>query len=335
MTDRQPVRLEEAEARRIFRDKIVPRELAQGVPQAEPLAIFVAGQPGAGKTATTRSLLARLEDRGGGVVVDADLYKGYHPRYATLQQEDDQAAAALVSPDSGRWMGMAQEWLAEHRIDTLTETTMRDDGYFARPAGTFRAAGYRVEAAIMAVPEAQSRLGILDRYEMQVRTTGHGRLTLRDNHDSAYRGVVETADAIDRDRLADSVSVYRRGNELLYHNELTPDGTWRDPAGTRAAIEQERSRPWTVAESAQFAATYHRLARDLGPEFHDELAGIARSAAPLLHPDVEVRPPGPPARDVAAALDRAERATGIALAAESERGLPTRPAEREEPEISR
>jgi hypothetical protein len=35
---------------------------------------------------------------------------------------------------------------------------MRGEHYFAVPVETFRRAGYRIEAAIMAVPEAQSRL---------------------------------------------------------------------------------------------------------------------------------------------------------------------------------
>jgi Zeta toxin len=79
------------------------------------------------------------------------------------------------------------------------------------------------------VPQAQSRLGILDRYDARVRTAGHGRLTLRDNHDAAYTGVLSTAEAIDRQRLADAVSVYRRGDVLLYTNDLTEHGDWRWP----------------------------------------------------------------------------------------------------------
>src|SRR5581483_9095522 len=121
----------------------------------------------------------------------------------------------------------------------------------------------RIEAAIMAVPEAQSRLGILDRYEAQVRASGHGRLTLRDNHDSAYHGVVATAGAIDRDRLADAVSVYRRGDVLLYANHLNEKGDWASAPGTAATIETERARVWTPQESDDFTRTYGRLTRSL------------------------------------------------------------------------
>jgi len=60
----------------------------------------------------------------------------------------------------------------------LIETTMRDPGDFAEPARMFRDAGYRVETAILAVPESLSRLGI-QRYEEQRRGKGHGRLTLQ------------------------------------------------------------------------------------------------------------------------------------------------------------
>jgi hypothetical protein len=219
---------------------------------------------------------------------------------------------------------------------------MRGEGYFARPAGTFRQAGYRVEVAIMAVPEAQSRLGILDRYDAQVQTTGHGRLTLRDNHDSAYAGVLVTAEAIERDHLADDVSVYRRGNVVLYHNELGEDGTWRDPPGLREAIERERSRPWTLKESRQFADTYHRLAGRLGAEFHGELDSIARAAAPLLHADVELSPAGgraPYRSELSASLtslDRADAALDGALDVESPReAVPTRDAAHEDAQPSR
>lgn len=342
MSEPSTVELSDDRARAIFLNEIVPEQLASGASQSDPIAVFVAGQPGAGKTATTKSIKDRLDTRGGSIIADADRYKPYHPQYAVLQHEDDQRAAALVSPDSGRWMRMAQDWLAEHRVDTLTETTMRDERYFAVPAATFRQAGYRIETAIMAVPEAQSRLGILDRYEFQVRTTGHGRLTLRDNHDSAYAGVLDTAAAIERDRLADEVSVYRRGNERLYHNEIGEDGTWREPGGLREAIERERSRPWTEPESRQFADTYHRLAGRLGPELHDELDGIARAAEPLLHHDVELtaaggRTPSRPELSTSlTSLDRAEAALDDALGAPSPpEDVPARDAAHEDVQPSR
>jgi UDP-N-acetylglucosamine kinase len=51
--------LSEAAARRIFEEEILPEELA-GTPQAAPCVVFAAGQPGAGKTTTTETVVDRL-----------------------------------------------------------------------------------------------------------------------------------------------------------------------------------------------------------------------------------------------------------------------------------
>ncbi|WP_432830042.1 zeta toxin family protein [Dactylosporangium sp. CA-092794] len=273
--------LSDEESRRIFGTEIVPDELAHGVPQSDPKVVFVAGQPGAGKTKTTELVKRRLDERGGAVVVNSDFYKPYHPDYARLLGEDDRTAAPYTSMDGRRWMAAAERHLIDHRVDTIIETTMRDPGDFIEPARMFRAAGYRVEAVIMAVPESLSRLGIVERYRSQVEATGHGRLTARENHDASYRGVLSAAGAIDSDRIVDAVTVFRRGNVPLYENTLTPGGDWRDNPRAAAAIEAERNRPWTPDEAQAFATATARLATRTGPQWRDELADIARLAGPL------------------------------------------------------
>lgn len=72
--------LTEAWSREIFRDEIVPDQLSHGVPQEHPVVVFVCAQPGAGKTKTTEKIKESLDRRGGSIVVDADVYKAYHPR---------------------------------------------------------------------------------------------------------------------------------------------------------------------------------------------------------------------------------------------------------------
>ncbi|WP_432973768.1 zeta toxin family protein [Dactylosporangium sp. CA-233914] len=287
--------LSDEQSQRIFNTRIVPNELARGVPQDDPIVVFVAGQPGAGKTRTTQAVQDRLDERGGAVVVNSDFYKPYHPQYGRLLAEDDRNAAPYTSMDGRRWMAAAERHLIEHRVDTIIETTMRDPGDFVEPAQMFRDAGYRVEAVIMAVPEPLSRLGIVDRYHTQVAEQGHGRLTARENHDASYRGVLEAARAIDEDRIVDAVDVYRRGGDRLYGNDLTPDGEWREAPAAAAAIESERARPWTPAETQRFAGDVERVAAGAGPQWRPELAGITSLAEPLASPDV----PLPDLRDAA------------------------------------
>ncbi|GIE90760.1 zeta toxin family protein [Actinoplanes regularis] len=108
----------------------------------------------------TESVKRRLDRRGGAVIVNSDFCKPFHPEYSRLLAEDDRNAALCTSLDGRRWMAIAEQYLIEARSDVIIETTMRDPSDFVEPAKMFRAAGYHVEAAIMAVPESLNRLGI-------------------------------------------------------------------------------------------------------------------------------------------------------------------------------
>jgi Zeta toxin len=70
---------------------------------------------------------------------------------------------------------------------------------------------------LLAVPAAMSNQGLLSRYAEQVSDRGHGRLTVQANADRAYAGVLDLADAIDREQLADHAAVFRRGEARPRH----------------------------------------------------------------------------------------------------------------------
>jgi len=116
-------------------------------------------------------------------------------------QHDEANASGCTSLDARRWRDQAQQYLITHRADAVIETTMRGDADVVEPAVRFGDAGYHVEAVILAVPEASSRLGILQRFDQQRREQGSGRLTLTSTHDAAYRGILHAGDRIDAERL--------------------------------------------------------------------------------------------------------------------------------------
>lgn len=282
-TDKKRYLLQEAHHERIFQRRIVPRALAGGQPQVAPVVYMLGGQPGAGKSRTKATLLAHLTDRGGGVELDGDLFRGYHPRYDELLAEDDRRAAYYTDFDAGRWLDKATSYVTERRVNVVLEGTMRRPAFVAQTCDRYRAAGYRVEAAILAVPEALSRLGVLQRYQQQKAARGHGRFSTSETHDAGYAGLLDTADAIDRDGLADAVTVYRRGGTAVYANRLNPTGRWREPPATRAAIEAERRRAWTPAESETFHGDLGKVADALGDAWTaecEQIRALARDRPP-------------------------------------------------------
>ena len=89
------------------------------------------------------------------------------------------------------------------------------------------------------------------------------------------------------ERAGDAVAVYRRGNQLLYANNRTPDGRWAQPPGAQAAVETERHHTWTYPEAQDFLDTSRRIATGLGPQWAPQLQEIKNLARPFLPPGAE------------------------------------------------
>lgn len=242
----------------IFTTEIVPAELApvlhlhHQTDGKQPLAVLIVGQTGAGKTRLAPVLLdamTRLLGRTPAHFV-ADTYKAYHPSYRSVPP---QLASAATGPDARRWLTMACQLAADTRLDVLVESACRHPDDFCALAALFREAGYRVAVAVLAVPEALSRLGIMVRFHLALPEARSGRLPLRLTprkvHDDSYAGLAEAARFVDESDAADVVVVVRRGDGVAYRNERGEDGKWRgQPPGAARALEVERRRPLSGEE---------------------------------------------------------------------------------------
>jgi len=71
--------------------------------------------------------------------------------------------------------------------------------------------------------------------------------------------MLHTLERIEREQLADKVTIYRRGNEAIYSNTLER-GQWKHEPQARVAIETERDRPMTLLERKNYANGFERLA---------------------------------------------------------------------------
>jgi hypothetical protein len=272
------------EGSRIFREEIVPDLFAGREPQVRPTVVFLVGQHGAGKTRVADMVAGTLNKRGGFADLDSDLYKPYHPRYDELMSRNDTLMAAYIGPDSWAWLTQANEYVRLHKLNALKPETGQHPGAAAN-IRAYRDADFRIEVMVIGLSSAVSNQGIISRYHEQVLDRGHGRLTVQANADRAYTGILDLADIIDDERLADEVGVFRRGEATpRYGNSLTSAGQWQDSPALRAAIEGERVRPWTAGETGDFLRTHTRLRQELGPEWTQRLDQILEQAQPLMEP---------------------------------------------------
>ncbi|KAB1931890.1 toxin [Micromonospora sp. ALFpr18c] len=266
---------------RIFRDQIVPMFLTGAPSQQRPVVVIVGGQTGAGKTAVTAMVKQALGSGSGFININMDFYNPMHPSFHHWQAEDETTASAKVRPDGERWWGKAQQYAIDNRCHVVLESAMRYESEFEDIARRFHDAGYRVEVAIVAVPEALSRLGILHRYWSEVQEVGRGRLIDTTIHDECYHGVIRGAHAVDTQDLAHVAFAFRRNGEVVYANTSTT-GAWQRPPALTAAISAERQRPWTPTERAWYLDNSHRLHSAIDPRWHPILDAIDTAAAPLL-----------------------------------------------------
>ncbi len=265
-------------------------------------------------------MVGSLVDAGGCVQINSDTYKPYHPKWHQLLAQDDTTAAPYTTADGRRWMAKAEAYAAEHRLNVVLETTVRDPSVFREPIDRLRAAGYRIEVAALAVPQATSQMGILSRYAQQVQDKGSGRLTEQSNHDESYRLMAEAIGREDASPSVDALSMWRRDNQLLYSN-VVEDGRWVAPAAAAQVLDDERRRQWTFPEATRFLDDIDRMAARLPPELQPRLDRVRAdsqvnlpSGASAAHRASHSYP------QVARPFDRSAPAAGQAAVPERHRG---------------
>ncbi|MEU4655201.1 zeta toxin family protein [Streptomyces sp. NPDC023723] len=149
--------LSEQESLGILHRLILPEATQSAVPQARPVVVVVAGQPGAGKTQTADLLQAVLDRRGGCVRIGRDLYKPFHHRYTAALADDVRTAGARVRPDTVRWQAAVEAHVRAMRFDAVVESALADPDDFRAAFRAYRAAGHRIEIVTLATPKALSR----------------------------------------------------------------------------------------------------------------------------------------------------------------------------------
>ena len=190
--------------------------------QAQPRALILAGQSGAGKSTVASDLKADLDTRGGYISVDADEMRTRLPYFDELDGTDLKVAAATQA-DAGALAQAVRLEAMEARRNIVVDGTLRDSDAAFALAKELRSAGYRVELHALAVNEQISFERATSRYEdMRTRGEDFARYVPRDWHDRSYAGVVDSVKRLEFTSAVDQVSVYNRLGDRIH--EAVPVG---------------------------------------------------------------------------------------------------------------
>ncbi|MFF7975813.1 zeta toxin family protein [Streptomyces sp. NPDC007905] len=281
-------RLSPNEHRWIFDELIAPSYLKHIVPRDDPRAVYVLGQPGAGKLLAAR--MVRRAMRPGTTRLVGDDFKASHPDYYQLLRDDPRSAGAAIRADYKTWFAQAEEYVRLRRGDVLIEGAPGSAEELFDSALPFATTGYPVELVVLAVRETDSRLATALRYARALQRGGTGRFTTRAGHDTCFRALADVVAVAERHPQIAAVTVIRRDGHALVRHEAGGAGqaSW--------ALTAERLRPYTEQEAAAFLRLHQALRRAL-PQHRAELDEIVALARPLMPPRVQparINRPRPP-----------------------------------------
>lgn len=185
----------------------------------KPLAVIVAGQPGAGKGPLTEDLCRWFADNGGCVAIDVNELLNLHPDYCLLIEEDHRTAGKTVRGDA---LAVAEELFAsavESRRNLLIDTTLEGADRALDVVRLLHDSGYRTHVIALCVQPEISWESLGLRFDEQLAEMGVGRWVGEAAHDRGGTGLVASLSALESQGLLDDLDIITRDGERLLHSD--------------------------------------------------------------------------------------------------------------------
>lgn len=188
-------RLSKEEHRRIYREQVLPSaELDSFTPQERPVAVVLAGQPGAGKGSLKRAV--EVEFGYDIFVVDPDEQRAVHPEAERWQKESPYGWSQKTNADAGGFASSLRSDGVDRHVNLLVDTTLGSSDGAIRTIRGLQEAGYVVEVRAVGAHELESRVGIDRRFTDGIDRQGVGRDVPLAFHDKVYADLPDNLDKV-------------------------------------------------------------------------------------------------------------------------------------------
>lgn len=231
-------------------------------------AVFLAGQPGSGKSGLKHETRKELSlDRT--ITIDVDDLRERHPKYSEWRSnpETEKIASTLSHGDASAWGQQLVRTAINNKCNIIVDGTLGHPESTQKQFDVLKEAGYKIVVKGLAVQQEVSELGVYKRFE-DGKAKNEPRWVPPEVQDKVYHGLPQTLDVIEqnRTRYDAHVQVYnRKGDKLDDNREVAPDG----PKSAREALDAERNRPLSREEkktySDQWSAVIESMAKRNAP----------------------------------------------------------------------
>ena len=239
--------LDVATHERVLREEIIPTSgFNEATAQARPKAIFLAGQPGAGKGGLARAAAAEFSRDV--VTIDPDALRDRHPGVEGFREARPYSWADDTHADASQWAKELRAAAVEGRRNIIADTTLGNGESAVKLIKELQGKGYEVEIRAMAAHRLESELGVDSRFTGGIEEIGHGRYVPEGIRAEVYEKLPGNLDLV-RAETGVPVRIFNRAGAEVYDSRTSPlapsaameqarEARLQDPKVTRAVSQE-------------------------------------------------------------------------------------------------
>ena len=234
--------------------------------KGKPTAIFVAAQPGAGKTGLAKKcmidfIMGKSQEI---VEFDPDVVGLHHPFYDEITKHDEansfQYLQQFVQPALKTLNAIA----IKRKNNILTQGTFRDTEGYLSIFENLKANGYNIEVNLLAVDSLESLMSSSERYFRFLESGINTRVVSTKPHNEAYKRMIETVKEIERRNLADKIRIYQRGEQEFEPKLVYEKGDLRYRSAVEALMaERMKDRKRIISHPNEYSSRLNSLRQNI------------------------------------------------------------------------
>ena len=178
--------------------------------EKQPIAIILGGQPASGKTQLFAHIENNIYPDKQFVIINGDEYRAYHPRSNDIATKHGKDYADETQPFANNLVRFMKEECIQKRYNFILESTFRNIETIKESFEEFKKENYKTAVHALSIPYWDSILGIFERYEGQIESTGFGRFSPRTTHDEAFEALPKNLKTCFEEQLFGEIFIYKR-----------------------------------------------------------------------------------------------------------------------------
>ncbi len=178
-----------------------------------PVAIVLGGQPGAGKNNLYIIANDRFDDNI--VEIDCDKFRELHPKAEEIYKHSPDEYAEKTNPFVYKLADDLSSYTGEHKMNFITESSMRTPDTHLQICDKFIPKGYSVETHVMATSRYVSRISIEDRYNDEKANGKYPRKVSKEFHDLAADSIPDSLSVIYSSGKMSNILICNRDRECF------------------------------------------------------------------------------------------------------------------------